>query len=40
MRWYRLDGPDTPEQLGNFYADLALRMLTVPGPAGPAASPA
>jgi hypothetical protein len=41
-RWYRLDGSDTPEQLGEFYAELALRMvlntaraeLAVPTPAG------
>jgi AcrR family transcriptional regulator len=30
IRWYRLDGPDSPEQLGDFYADLALRMVTSP----------
>jgi AcrR family transcriptional regulator len=28
VRWYRLDGPDTPEQLGHFYAELALGMVT------------
>lgn len=27
VRWYRLDGSDSPEQLGEFYADLALKML-------------
>ena len=27
VRWYRLDGPDSPEQLGEFYAGLALRMV-------------
>lgn len=27
VRWYRLDGTDSPEDLGDFYADLALRML-------------
>ena len=27
VRWYRLDGPDSPEQLGDFYAELALRMV-------------
>jgi hypothetical protein len=27
IRWYRLDGPDSPEQLGEFYADLAMRMV-------------
>jgi AcrR family transcriptional regulator len=28
VRWYRLEGPDSPEQLGAFYADLALTMVT------------
>jgi len=28
VRWYRLDGPDSPEQLGDFYAGLVLKMLT------------
>lgn len=28
VRWYRLDGPDSPEELGEFYAGLALRMVT------------
>lgn len=28
VRWYRLDGPDSPEQLGEFYADLALQWVT------------
>ena len=27
VRWYRLDGPDSPEQLGEFYAGLALKMV-------------
>jgi AcrR family transcriptional regulator len=27
VRWYRTDGPDSPEQLGEFYADLALGMV-------------
>ncbi len=27
VRWYRLDGADSPELLGDFYADLALRMV-------------
>jgi AcrR family transcriptional regulator len=27
IRWYRLDGPDSPEQLGEFYAVLVLRMV-------------
>jgi AcrR family transcriptional regulator len=30
VRWYRLDGADSPGQLGDFYADLALKMV---GPA-------
>jgi AcrR family transcriptional regulator len=28
VRWYRTDGPESPEQLGDFYADLALGMVT------------
>ncbi|MET8864274.1 TetR/AcrR family transcriptional regulator [Nonomuraea sp. NPDC004580] len=31
VRWYRLDGPDSPEQLGEFYADLALKLLAPDG---------
>lgn len=27
VRWYRRDGADSPEALGGFYADLALRMI-------------
>lgn len=27
VRWYRPDGADSPEQLGEFYGDLVLRML-------------
>jgi len=27
VRWYRLDGADSPEALADFYADLALRMI-------------
>jgi AcrR family transcriptional regulator len=27
IRWYRLDGSDSPEQLGEFYADLALKLV-------------
>ncbi|MEU8802733.1 TetR/AcrR family transcriptional regulator [Spirillospora sp. NPDC048819] len=27
VRWYRLDGADSPEQLGEFYADLALKLV-------------
>jgi AcrR family transcriptional regulator len=34
VRWYRLDGADSPEQIGEFYADLALRMLTAGAPPG------
>jgi AcrR family transcriptional regulator len=30
VRWYRLDGSDSPEQLGEFYADLALKMVSPP----------
>ncbi|MGW4108869.1 hypothetical protein ACWEGV_38850, partial [Streptomyces sp. NPDC004976] len=26
-RWFNLDGPRTPEQVGDFYADLVLRMV-------------
>ncbi len=29
VRWYRLNGPDSPEELGDFYADLAQRMLNL-----------
>lgn len=31
VRWYRSDGPDSPEQLGDFYAGLALGMVTGAG---------
>jgi AcrR family transcriptional regulator len=34
VRWYRLDGPDSPEQLSEFYADLALRMVMNTAPGG------
>ena len=27
VRWYRLDGSDSPEQLGDFYAGLVLKMV-------------
>jgi AcrR family transcriptional regulator len=27
VRWYRLEGTDSPELLGEFYADLALKMV-------------
>lgn len=30
VRWYRLDGADPPETIGEAYADLALRMLGSP----------
>ncbi len=30
-RWYRSEGPDSPEQLGDFYAELALGMITSAG---------
>lgn len=32
VRWYRLTGPDSPEQLGTFYADLALKIVQRPMP--------
>ena len=31
-RWYRPDKSSTPEEVGNLYADLALRMVTGDGP--------
>jgi AcrR family transcriptional regulator len=42
VRWYRFEGTDSPEQLGAFYASLALAMLTStpPLPAGGAVRPA
>lgn len=33
VRWYRLEGSDSPEQLGEFYADLALKLVAHHGPA-------
>ncbi len=44
VRWYRLDGPDSPDQLGEFYAGLALKMVTntggaAPGPSGSEVTP-
>jgi AcrR family transcriptional regulator len=33
VRWYRLDGADSPEELGGFYAEMALRMVMNKGPA-------
>ena len=27
VRWYRLGGPDSPGELGEFYADLALKLV-------------
>lgn len=35
VRWYRPDGSDSPEQLGDFYADLALGMVTSAARSGP-----
>jgi AcrR family transcriptional regulator len=32
IRWYRLNGGDTPDQMGEFYADLALKMVMAPTP--------
>ena len=35
VRWYRPDGADSPEQLGRFYAGLAVSMVSAtPGPSG------
>ena len=34
VRWYRLDGADSPEQLGEFYAGLALKMVMNAAPDG------
>jgi AcrR family transcriptional regulator len=34
VRWYRLDGPDSPENIGHFYAELALGMVTAATQAG------
>jgi AcrR family transcriptional regulator len=30
VRWYRLGGADSPEELGEFHADLALKMVGTP----------
>lgn len=30
VRWYRLDGAESPEQIGEFYADIALGMVSNP----------
>jgi AcrR family transcriptional regulator len=27
VRWYRLSGPDSPEEIGAFYSELALKMV-------------
>ena len=35
VRWYRLDGSDSPDQLGRFYAELALKMVRPDAPGGP-----
>jgi hypothetical protein len=32
VRWYRLNGPDSPEEMGEFYAELALKMVMSPAP--------
>jgi AcrR family transcriptional regulator len=32
VRWYRLEGSDSPEQLGEFYADLALKLVATESP--------
>jgi AcrR family transcriptional regulator len=32
VRWYRLDGSDSPDQLGEFYADLALKLVAHDSP--------
>jgi AcrR family transcriptional regulator len=34
VRWYRLDDADSPEALGEFYGELALRMLGAHPPPG------
>jgi AcrR family transcriptional regulator len=34
VRWYRLDGADSPEQIGDFYAGLALKMVLSAPPSG------
>ncbi|MEW1779507.1 TetR/AcrR family transcriptional regulator [Streptomyces sp. NPDC086777] len=39
VRWYRLEGSDSPEQLGAFYAEVALGMVTNPALAAASASP-
>lgn len=38
VRWYRLDGADSPEQLGDFYADLALKLVAHDGGTRPCAA--
>jgi AcrR family transcriptional regulator len=35
VRWYRLDGSDSPEKLGEFYADLALKLVAHDSPPAP-----
>lgn len=40
VRWYRLDGRDSPEELGRFYADLTLKMVLKTAPGEPIAPPA
>jgi AcrR family transcriptional regulator len=36
VRWYRLEGSDSPEHLGEFYADLALKLVMRDHPTLPA----
>jgi AcrR family transcriptional regulator len=40
VRWYRLSGPDSPEQLGDFYADLGLKMVAHNAATHPRGTPA
>jgi hypothetical protein len=40
VRWYRLDGSDSPEAIGHFYAELALGMVTAASQADTGALPA
>src|SRR5690606_30326540 len=32
VRWYRLEGSDSPEELSEVYADLALKLVSHPAP--------
>jgi AcrR family transcriptional regulator len=38
VRWYRSDGADHPEELGDCYADLALKMVGAQAPSSAASS--